>query len=232
MKIKIAKILRSNVFYAVLSVGVLATLGVLAWNGYQSGVAKEKEAQRAAQFSEADGALEEPEKSVAANNSILGESNVAAADETDSSKESARVDFDSTQTMSWPVDGDVLMTFSMDKTVYFKTLDQYKCNDALLIAKDTGTPVSAAFDGHVTEVFTDHQRGTVVEVDMGNGYKAYYGQLSDVSVAPGDGVSKGDILGKITEPTKYYEEEGSHLYFKVTKDETAVDPMTLMEQAI
>ena len=34
----------------------------------------------------------------------------------------------------WPVDGQVIMNYSMDKTVYFSTLDQFKYNPALIIS--------------------------------------------------------------------------------------------------
>lgn len=30
--------------------------------------------------------------------------------------------------LAWPVDGNVMMNYSMDKTIYFATLDQYKYN--------------------------------------------------------------------------------------------------------
>ena len=34
---------------------------------------------------------------------------------------------------NWPVKGDVLLPFSMDKTVYFPTLDQYQYNRGMVI---------------------------------------------------------------------------------------------------
>ena len=39
---------------------------------------------------------------------------------------SSSVNFTESSKLLWPVDGNVLMNYSMDETVYFSTLDQYK----------------------------------------------------------------------------------------------------------
>ena len=39
--------------------------------------------------------------------------------------------FSEDSNLVWPVNGTVLMSYSMDKTIYFSTLDQYKYNPAL-----------------------------------------------------------------------------------------------------
>ena len=70
----------------------------------------------------------------------------------------------------------------------------------------------------------DSVNGMVLTVDMGNGYKAIYGQMKDINVKEGEAVVKGQAIGNVAQPTKYYTEEGSHLYFGLTKDETPVNP--------
>ena len=40
----------------------------------------------------------------------------------------------------------------------------------------------------------------------------------------------GDLLGYVSEPTKYYSEEGSNLYFKMTHQDEAVDPVLYFEE--
>jgi hypothetical protein len=42
----------------------------------------------------------------------------------------------------WPMEGNVILDYSMDSTVYFATLDQYKYNPAVII---TGIPKDAVF---------------------------------------------------------------------------------------
>ena len=42
-------------------------------------------------------------------------------------------------------------------------------------------------------------------------------------------VEKGEVIGYIAEPTKYYSTEGSNLYFAMTKEEDPVNPMNYLE---
>lgn len=137
--------------------------------------------------------------------------------------------FDETQKMSWPVSGDIILDYSMDTTVYYKTLDQYKCNPGLLIATQSNTPVTAAYEGTVASITNDAALGTVLVLDMGNGYQAYYGQIKDVTVSQGDTVAKGQVIATVAQPTKYFGEEGSHLYFQLMKDGSPTDPKPYME---
>lgn len=51
--------------------------------------------------------------------------------------------------MLWPVNGQVVIDYSMDATTYFPTLDQYKYNDALMLGCESGEPVQAAANGQV-----------------------------------------------------------------------------------
>ena len=106
------------------------------------------------------------------------------------------VSFNSDSKLLWPVNGNILMSYSMDKTVYFSTLDQYKYNPAL-----------------------------TVNVDIGNGYELFYGQLKEVPVKVGDQVEAKTIIGYVSAPTKYYSVEGSNVYFEMRKDGQPVNPM-------
>lgn len=137
--------------------------------------------------------------------------------------------FDESQTLSWPLTGDILLDYSMSTTTYFKTLDQYKCNPGLLITADVNTEVHCAFGGTVESITNDAEYGQMVTIDMGNDFKAVYGQLKDICVLEGDTVPKGSIIGTVAEPTKYYTEEGSHLYFELSKDDIPADPKVFFE---
>lgn len=70
---------------------------------------------------------------------------------------------------------------------------------------------------------------TVFYLTIGNGYELTYGQLTDITLAEGDVVSAGDIVGKVAKPTIYYSVEGSNVYFKLTKDGQPVNPLSRME---
>ncbi|MCX4268263.1 MAG: M23 family metallopeptidase [Lachnospiraceae bacterium] len=131
--------------------------------------------------------------------------------------------------MSWPVEGDVISSFSMNGTVYFPTLDQYKYNPAMLIRSDVNTPVLAAADGVVLEVSSNEEIGEYVRVALGNEYELVYGQLKAIEMAEGEMVTKGQVLGYVSEPTKYYTVEGNHLYLKMTEGQEALDPLDYLE---
>lgn len=138
---------------------------------------------------------------------------------------SPTVSFASTQELQWPVAGKVLMDYSMDSTVYFATLDQYKYNPALIIAGAVNDRVVAASDGQVIGVDTTAETGQTVTIGLGDSYQAIYGQLKELEVSAGDYVSQGDTIGYLAEPTKYYYVEGANLYFAMTKEGKPVNPM-------
>ena len=139
------------------------------------------------------------------------------------------LDFKEEDGLVWPIVGDVLINYSMDQTVYFSTLEQYKYNPALIIGGEVGETIAASAPGIVTNVEQDAQTGLTVTLDMGNGYTAVYGQLKEVPVQIGDYVDTGATIGYLSEPTKYFSMEGPNLYFEILKDETPVNPLDFIE---
>lgn len=135
------------------------------------------------------------------------------------------LNFSPKQKLSWPVSGNVIMNYSMENTIYFATLDQYKYNPALIIGCETGDSVKAAANGKITAIETLDETGITVTLDMGNGYTAVYGQLKDVTKKEGDTCKAGEVLGSISDPSRYYLKEGSNLYFKLQKDGATVNPL-------
>ena len=134
--------------------------------------------------------------------------------------------FSDSDTLIWPVVGNVLVNYSMDKTVYFPTLQQYKYNPAIIIQANEGDLITAAAAGKVTHVFEDTQIGKAVTMELGSGYEVTYGQLTNILVSEGSYVAMGDIIGEVAAPTKYFSLEGTNVYFKLTKDGVPVNPMT------
>ena len=137
--------------------------------------------------------------------------------------------FAANEVLTWPVDGNVVLSYSMDKPVYFSTLAQYKYNPALIIAGEVGEEVVAAAEGEVKSIETNAQTGTTLTMDIGSGYEVVYGQLKDVCVAEGYRISEGDAIGCVSEPTKYYSVEGPNLYFQLLKDGEPVNPLEYLD---
>ncbi|MCI6005727.1 MAG: M23 family metallopeptidase [Blautia sp.] len=164
---------------------------------------------------------------------ITGES---TAEETASVEENAEetaaeasiktvLDFSEDTLTEWPVNGNILLDYSMDQTTYFPTLDQYKLSPAIAVQAVEGAPVAAACAGKVFAIEETAQTGTTVTMELGNGYQAIYGQLTNLTVSEGDTVEKGTIIGYINAPTKYYSTEGSNLYFAMKRNGEPIDPI-------
>ena len=59
------------------------------------------------------------------------------------------VNFSEETLMEWPIHGNILVDYSMDSTVYFPTLDQYRLSPAIAVQADEGAPVMSAVNGTV-----------------------------------------------------------------------------------
>lgn len=127
--------------------------------------------------------------------------------------------------ITWPVEGNVILDYSMDGTIYFPTLKQYKCNPGILIQSEVGMPVEAAVRGMVTAIGSNEELGNFVMMDLGGDYTVLYGQLADVAVAIDQVVEAGEVLGYVAEPTKYYVVEGPNMYLELRHEGKPVDPL-------
>lgn len=152
-----------------------------------------------------------------------------AEEEEPAAEETVSLSFSQESKIDWPVQGNVLMEYSMDKTVYFATLDQYKYNPAMLIEGTVNTKVVSAADAKILDISTNENTGLTLTADLGDGYRIVYGQLKEVNWNAGDMISAGEVIGYLAEPTKYYCLEGSNLYLAMTKDGEPVNPMTFLK---
>lgn len=152
----------------------------------------------------------------------------AAQNETNETLEN--LSFNTEDGLMWPVVGNVIMNYSMDHTIYYATLMQYKCNPAIVIDAEVGTEVKSAATGVVTDIeMNNPETGITVTMDIGNGYSIVYGQLSeDMALEVGDLVNEGEVIATVSEPTKYYSVEGSNLYFMVKEGDQTINPMLLL----
>lgn len=154
----------------------------------------------------------------------------ASIDSAETAGGGSGINFSEEDKLIWPVSGAVLMNYSMNKTVYFATLEEYKYNPALIIGGAVNDQVISAGKGIVKSIDKTPQEGTTVTVDMGNGYEAIYGQLQNVQVKTGDSVEAKTVLGYLAEPTRYYSVEGCNLYFEFRKDGQPVDPLQYLSE--
>ncbi|WP_455716700.1 peptidoglycan DD-metalloendopeptidase family protein [Anaerosporobacter sp.] len=179
-----------------------------------------------AEIQDADEVKETTSNAVAANEQAEENQNSQAVA---TSGKGTNLTFDEEKGLLWPVDGNVIMNYSMSSVIYFQTLDQYKCNPAIIIQAEVGEDVLNAAKGVVSDISYNEETGNTVTVSVGDGYKVIYGQLDEnLNVKEGQTIEEKTVIGKIAEPTKYYIKEGTNLFFQVLSGEETVNPMLLL----
>ena len=121
------------------------------------------------------------------------------------------------------------MNYSMDKTVYFETLGQYRYNPAVVIAGTPGEVVKAPANCVVKEIGSNVEIGKYMVLELGEGYEVTLGQLDGMNFKKGDAVEKGVVLATLAAPSIYYSAEGANLYMKLEKDDAPVNPMDVLD---
>lgn len=234
-------------------VAAIAIVGTYTFNDYKKTQQKEQLARIEETNDTEEKEVEEPAEE--ANNLVISNQNESPAEDEqdqadnqaggqtdgtvgttgtsgvqDTAGNSASISFSEDSKLLWPVNGTILMSYSMDKTVYFSTLDQYKYNPAVIISGAEGDQVICGTTGVVKSIDVTAETGTTVNVDIGNGYELFYGQLKEVPVKVGDYVEAKTVLGYVSQPTKYYSVEGCNVYFEMRKDGQPVNPVEYLEE--
>lgn len=118
-----------------------------------------------------------------------------------------------------PLNGEVLMAFSVDQLVYSPTLADWRTHDGVDISAKPGTTVLAATAGTVASVEDDPLMGTTVVIEHQGGYTTTYSNLqTKPTVMPGDLVTAVAVAA-----------QSPHLHFSVSRDGEAVDPETFLD---
>ena len=74
-------------------------------------------------------------------------------------------------------------------------------------------------------MYTNILDGTVIVIEHNNGLTSEYSSLgSDVKVKVGDNVSRGDIIGAVSESANRELEAGAHLHFSMKDNGKKIDP--------
>ena len=94
-------------------------------------------------------------------------------------------------------------------------------------AAKTGDPVLSSEGGTVVCAINRGGYGNIIEIDHGEGFVTRYAHLSRFSVAPGDKVAKGQIIGKAGDSGSCTE---AHLHFELRIDGIAYNPRYYLEK--
>lgn len=112
-----------------------------------------------------------------------------------------------------------------DELSYNATLKQWETHNGIDLQVASGSSVYSILDGKVKDVYSNVLEGNVVVIEHGNGLLSEYGSLgSDVKVKIGDDVSRGDVIGTVSESANCELEAGAHLHFSMFEGDKKIDP--------
>ena len=130
-----------------------------------------------------------------------------------------------------PVSGEAIAPYSMDALSYNQTTRDWRVHDGVDLAAAAGTEVLAAAEGTVYTVYEDETMGMTVVISHDGGYVTEYASLGEnVTVAPGDTVTAGQVIGYVGVSALLESAIGDHVHFSVSCDGKLVDPMKFLEQ--
>ncbi|NEP17315.1 MAG: M23 family metallopeptidase [Leptolyngbya sp. SIO4C1] len=89
-----------------------------------------------------------------------------------------------------------------------------------------GTPIVAAAKGRVKQAGYNGGYGNSVTLDHGYGYETLYAHMSDVTVAVGDTLKRGDVVGHLGSTGR---SSGPHLHYGIYRQGEAVDPIAYLD---
>jgi len=120
--------------------------------------------------------------------------------------------------LDWPVDGRVVYNFGRT-TLPSGGVVRW---NGIGIAAPEGTPVKAVENGRVELVQRLGTYGLTVVLQHGNGYRSLYMQLDSATVAVGQAVVRGQVIGTVGGANS---DQGPHLHFEIRGENSiALDP--------
>ena len=126
-----------------------------------------------------------------------------------------------------PVSGTVTKGHSLTVPVFSATLEEWRVHSGIDIGCEDGAQVFAAFDGTVSEVYTDPMLGCTVVIDHGSDVKSIYSNLEndDTLVKTGTKISAGEMIGTVGDTSLSELAEEPHLHFEVSVGNVKADPL-------
>lgn len=126
-------------------------------------------------------------------------------------------------TFQVPVEGRVTSPFGKGREFNGEVQSRHMGTD---LSGSTGTPVRAPNRGVVALTGDFYYAGRVVYLDHGAGLVTVYMHLSEISVAEGDTVEAGQLLGRVGATGRV---TGPHLHWTARYGSVSFDPLTLFE---
>jgi murein DD-endopeptidase MepM/ murein hydrolase activator NlpD len=120
----------------------------------------------------------------------------------------------------WPVDGRLDSGFGARRNPFGGNSSEF--HEGQDIKVPWGTSVVAGAKGKVTFVGWQHGYGQLVVIDHGGGLTTRYGHLSEIDVALGQQVGRGEFIGRVGSTGR---STGPHLHYEIRINDEPVDPL-------
>lgn len=132
---------------------------------------------------------------------------------------------------TWPVKGQILSDFSLEVVAYDETMGDWRTHQGIDIAAQLGSKVMVAGEGTVASVYFDDLMGQTVVVSHEGDLQSVYSNLAlEPTVAVGDSVSTGQVIGSVGKTAIAEGAKASHLHFEMMEDGQMVDPVSYLPE--
>ncbi len=125
--------------------------------------------------------------------------------------------------LPWPTAGNLTSTFGRQEHPRFRTVT---FNRGIEIAAPEGRNFVAVADGMVIYADWFKGYGRLIILDHSAGYFTLYAHASEIQARPGDGVSRGQVIGKVGDTGSL---EGPQLYFELRHKGKPQDPLAWLQ---
>jgi murein DD-endopeptidase MepM/ murein hydrolase activator NlpD len=113
--------------------------------------------------------------------------------------------------MTVPADGPIIRGYAKGR------------NEGIDIGAAAGSPVRAAADGTVAVITTNTQQIPIIVIRHADGLLTVYGRIDSITVAKGDQVKRGQVIGKVMAA------DPAFLHFEVTRGAERTDPTPFLQ---
>ncbi|MBN9648935.1 MULTISPECIES: M23 family metallopeptidase [Terrisporobacter] len=124
----------------------------------------------------------------------------------------------------------VIRDYSEKEPSYSETLEVWEIHKALDIEANENQEVKSLTPGTVLDVYDDDEYGMSVKIQSGKDTEFVYSSLGkNITVKKGDDIKEGQCIGYAGNTSDVECLSGVHVHLEAYKNNTAINPMSLLE---
>ncbi len=120
--------------------------------------------------------------------------------------------------LTWPVKGEIVARFGIQKHPTLKTITD---NSGIDIKVSMGTPVVSVLDGVVSTITYIRGFGNTVIIDHGSGFYTVYAHVENIRVSESDYVTANTVIADVGQSGSL---SGPLLHFEIWRNKTKLNP--------